>query len=88
MKNVNRKWKEAEISQWDIDLDAPEHLETMKRASVIFPEEPRTSHSVPIRVIHQVPPTPTMYIWSNVQSNVMVEDETVLHNIPYMGNSN
>ncbi|ODN05360.1 Histone-lysine N-methyltransferase E(z), partial [Orchesella cincta] len=85
MKEENRKWKEARLSNWEIDLDAPEHLGTMKRASLTLPMEHKSTHSVPIRIIHSIPSTPTMYMWSTIRQNVMVEDETVLHNIPYMG---
>uniref|UniRef100_A0A3B5MFL5 [histone H3]-lysine(27) N-trimethyltransferase n=1 Tax=Xiphophorus couchianus TaxID=32473 RepID=A0A3B5MFL5_9TELE len=48
-----------------------------------FPEF--NSQAIPMKPLSTVAGIPFMYSWSPLQHNFMVEDETFLHNIPYMG---
>lgn len=74
---------ENETALWTPNEPNHPHKLFMKEAKFIrFDGQDDTLR---IHVIPAVTPIPTMYIWAPTHQNFMCEDETVLHNIPYMG---
>ncbi|KAJ6222420.1 hypothetical protein RDWZM_000965 [Blomia tropicalis] len=45
----------------------------------------KCTYTLPKIMLTNVNDTPEMYMWAPIQKNVLVDDETVLHHIPYMG---
>uniref|UniRef100_A0A8C8R4Q0 Histone-lysine N-methyltransferase EZH2 n=1 Tax=Pelusios castaneus TaxID=367368 RepID=A0A8C8R4Q0_9SAUR len=71
---LNQEWKQRRIQ--------PVHIMTScsVTSDLDFPKQ-----VIPLKTLNAVASVPIMYSWSPLQQNFMVEDETVLHNIPYMG---
>ncbi|XP_057202267.1 histone-lysine N-methyltransferase EZH1 isoform X2 [Triplophysa rosa] len=81
---LNEEWSKLRIQS--IPLSTPSGFLPIKKLCVVefgFPSFP--NQAVAMRPLTTVAGIPFMNSWSPLQQNFMVEDETFLHNIPYMG---
>uniref|UniRef100_A0A8C9FKB6 [histone H3]-lysine(27) N-trimethyltransferase n=1 Tax=Pavo cristatus TaxID=9049 RepID=A0A8C9FKB6_PAVCR len=81
---LNEDWKRLRVQPVQLMKPVSGHP-FLKQCTVesIFPGFP--SQTLYMRTLNTVALVPIMYSWSPLQQNFMVEDETVLCNIPYMG---
>ncbi|CAG0889949.1 unnamed protein product [Cyprideis torosa] len=76
------RWESNRVV-WKCDPKPPPHVASMPKVTVTL--STGETQSAPLRHTNNAPSVPCMFSWTPVRQNFMVEDETVLHNIPYMG---
>uniref|UniRef100_A0A3P8WP27 [histone H3]-lysine(27) N-trimethyltransferase n=1 Tax=Cynoglossus semilaevis TaxID=244447 RepID=A0A3P8WP27_CYNSE len=81
---LNTEWAKLRIQSTPLSTSAGA-LTNKKTCTVEFGFPGFKAQAIAMRPLSTVAGIPFMYSWSPLQHNFMVEDETFLHNIPYMG---
>ncbi|XP_073350025.1 histone-lysine N-methyltransferase EZH1 isoform X3 [Pagrus major] len=81
---LNAEWSRLRIQSIPLSTSSGA-LANKKMCTVEFGFPGFKGQAIAMRPLSTVAGIPFMYSWSPLQHNFMVEDETFLHNIPYMG---
>uniref|UniRef100_A0A7N8YFR0 [histone H3]-lysine(27) N-trimethyltransferase n=1 Tax=Mastacembelus armatus TaxID=205130 RepID=A0A7N8YFR0_9TELE len=81
---LNTEWSKLRIQSIPLSTSSG-GLTSKKMCTVEFGFPGFKAQAIAMRPLSTVAGIPFMYSWSPLQHNFMVEDETFLHNIPYMG---
>uniref|UniRef100_A0A8D3CRW2 [histone H3]-lysine(27) N-trimethyltransferase n=1 Tax=Scophthalmus maximus TaxID=52904 RepID=A0A8D3CRW2_SCOMX len=81
---LNAEWSKLRIQSTPLSTSGGA-VAGKKMCTVEFGFPGFKAQAIAMRPLSTVAGIPFMYSWSPLQHNFMVEDETFLHNIPYMG---